>query len=97
MIGYGPQVNVLEKVATLAKEQLNVRCEVIDLKTLLPWDKETVINVSIHLTDIQCGSRRGNNNGALLCRITGYINKPYLYLYLKGRKHGEGSLNLGKT
>ncbi|XP_052066027.1 2-oxoisovalerate dehydrogenase subunit beta, mitochondrial-like [Mytilus californianus] len=43
LIGYGPQIHVLEKVATMAKEQLKVQCEVIDLKTLIPWDKKTVM------------------------------------------------------
>lgn len=47
LLGWGTQVNVLKEVASLAKEQLNVNCEVIDLLTILPWDVETVCNVSI--------------------------------------------------
>lgn len=45
LVGYGTQVHVLREVATLAQEKLNVSCEVIDLRTILPWDEETVINV----------------------------------------------------
>lgn len=28
----------------MANEQLNISCELIDLQTLLPFDKETIIN-----------------------------------------------------
>lgn len=33
------------QVADLAKKELNVDCEVIDLVTILPWDRETIANV----------------------------------------------------
>ncbi|XP_974707.1 2-oxoisovalerate dehydrogenase subunit beta, mitochondrial isoform X1 [Tribolium castaneum] len=42
LIGWGTQVHVLLEVAQLAKKQLNVSCEVIDLVSILPWDKSTV-------------------------------------------------------
>ena len=38
MVGYGTQVHVLKEVATLALEILNISCEVIDLRTILPYD-----------------------------------------------------------
>ena len=44
LLAWGTQVHVLKEVCQLAQEQLNVSCELIDLQTLLPWDKETVIN-----------------------------------------------------
>lgn len=34
------QVHVLSEAAKQAKEELGVDCEVIDLKTILPWDTE---------------------------------------------------------
>lgn len=43
LIGWGTQVHVLREVAEMAEEQLGVTCELIDLRTILPWDKETVI------------------------------------------------------
>lgn len=52
LIGWGTQVHVLNEVAEMAKKELNVDCEVIDLVSILPWDKETVCNVS-HLNEIQ--------------------------------------------
>ncbi|XP_052811632.1 2-oxoisovalerate dehydrogenase subunit beta, mitochondrial-like [Mya arenaria] len=44
LLGYGTQVHVLIEVATMAKEQLGVSCEVIDLRTILPYDIETICN-----------------------------------------------------
>jgi hypothetical protein len=35
----------LREVCQLAKDQLNVSCELIDLVTILPWDKETIAQV----------------------------------------------------
>lgn len=46
LIGWGTQVHVLREVAEMAKEQLKVKCELIDLVSILPWDRETVCNVS---------------------------------------------------
>ena len=44
LIGWGTQVHVLREVADLAQEKLGVSCEVIDMVSILPWDKETVFN-----------------------------------------------------
>ncbi|KAB0800728.1 hypothetical protein PPYR_06467 [Photinus pyralis] len=42
LIGWGTQVHVLMEVAELAKTKFNVDCEVIDLVSILPWDKDAV-------------------------------------------------------
>ncbi|KAL3881819.1 hypothetical protein ACJMK2_028211 [Sinanodonta woodiana] len=42
LVGYGTQVHVLREVANMAQERLNVSCEVIDLRTILPYDFETI-------------------------------------------------------
>ncbi|KAK4881331.1 hypothetical protein RN001_004650 [Aquatica leii] len=42
LIGWGTQVHVLMEVAQLAKSKFNVDCEVIDLVSILPWDKDTI-------------------------------------------------------
>jgi 2-oxoisovalerate dehydrogenase E1 component beta subunit len=44
LIGYGTQIQVLKQVQLLAKEELDVNCEIIDLRTILPWDVTTVVN-----------------------------------------------------
>ena len=43
LLGWGAQMIQLNKAAELAAEQ-GISCEVIDLCTLLPWDRETVAN-----------------------------------------------------
>lgn len=46
LVAWGTQVHVLLEVANMAKEQFGVNCEVIDLVSILPWDRDTVCNVS---------------------------------------------------
>ncbi|XP_020630845.1 2-oxoisovalerate dehydrogenase subunit beta, mitochondrial-like [Orbicella faveolata] len=43
LVGWGTQIHVLRDVCKMAKDQLGVNCELIDLRTILPWDEETVI------------------------------------------------------
>lgn len=42
LIGWGTQVHVLREVAQLCEEKLGVSCEVIDLVSILPWDRDTI-------------------------------------------------------
>ncbi|XP_070407879.1 2-oxoisovalerate dehydrogenase subunit beta, mitochondrial isoform X2 [Nothobranchius furzeri] len=42
LIAWGTQIHVMSEVASMAQEKLGVSCEVIDLRTILPWDIETV-------------------------------------------------------
>ncbi|KAG2468237.1 ODBB dehydrogenase, partial [Polypterus senegalus] len=45
LVAWGTQVHVLKEVANMAQEKLGVSCEIIDLKTILPWDIDTVCKV----------------------------------------------------
>ena len=47
VLGYGAQIQPLRQACIVAKEQLGVSCELIDLRTIVPWDEETVIKVSV--------------------------------------------------
>jgi len=42
IVGWGAQMQVLKKTVKIAEEK-GISCELIDLRTLLPWDKETVL------------------------------------------------------
>jgi len=42
LVGWGAQMRVLEEAAEMARANDGVSVELIDLKTLLPWDTETV-------------------------------------------------------
>ena len=48
LVGYGAQVQVLREVCDMASDQLGVSCELIDLRTIMPWDLETVAQVNIN-------------------------------------------------
>ena len=45
VVGYGAQIQPLRKACTMAWDQLGVSCELIDLRTLQPWDVDTVADV----------------------------------------------------
>lgn len=47
LVGYGAQIQVLRKALAMAKEELGVSCELIDLRTIIPWDVDTVVQVKI--------------------------------------------------
>lgn len=42
LVGWGQQVLVLQAAAEQLEAQDGIRCEVIDLRTLVPWDADTV-------------------------------------------------------
>eukprot|EP00040_Diaphanoeca_grandis_P003955 m.26495 g.26495 ORF g.26495 m.26495 type:complete len:387 (-) comp15427_c0_seq1:97-1257(-) len=43
LIGWGSQLQILRAAADMATAQHGVSCELIDLRTIMPWDQETVI------------------------------------------------------
>lgn len=44
LIGWGAQTRVLQSAAKMAEEELKIKCEVIDLRTVYPWDRKTVVD-----------------------------------------------------
>merc|ERR1712024_387495 len=44
LLSWGTQVHVMKEAAQIAQERLGVSCEVIDLVSILPWDKEAICN-----------------------------------------------------
>lgn len=63
LVGWGAQLRILEQAADMAKERDNIDCEIIDLRTLAPWDYPTVAEsvrktgrlVISHEAPITCG------------------------------------------
>lgn len=43
IVGWGAQMIVLEEAARMAHAEFGYSCELIDLRTLLPWDVDTVV------------------------------------------------------
>lgn len=62
LVAYGLQMRHARMAATMA-EELDISVEIIDLRTILPWDEETVINsikktgkcIVTHEAPITCG------------------------------------------
>ena len=50
VVGYGTQIYVLEKAIEMVKQKLgaDISCELIDLRTILPWDVDLVVNASFN-------------------------------------------------
>lgn len=44
VVGWGRQLTILEKACDLAFQKHQIECELIDLRTLIPWDSDTVEN-----------------------------------------------------
>jgi 2-oxoisovalerate dehydrogenase E1 component beta subunit len=42
VVGWGAQMRVLQKACDEAAKE-GISCELIDLRTILPWDKETIV------------------------------------------------------
>lgn len=42
LVAWGTQLHILHEVCDMAEDKLGVSCELIDLRTILPWDQETV-------------------------------------------------------
>lgn len=45
IVGWGTQLYVLEKAIAQVENGASVSCELIDLRSILPWDRETVLQV----------------------------------------------------
>ena len=41
LVGWGAQIHVIKKACNLA-EEAGISCELIDLRTILPWDVDTI-------------------------------------------------------
>jgi len=63
IIAWGTQVHVVKETADIAEAELGVSVEVIDLVSVLPWDRKTIINsvvktgrcIVTHEAPITCG------------------------------------------
>lgn len=42
VVGWGGQIRVLERACAVAEEEYGVSCELVDLQTIVPWDKERI-------------------------------------------------------
>jgi len=80
MVGYGTQIHVLREVADMAHSELGVSCEVIDLRSILPWDYNTVCE-SVCKTGRALVSHESPVTGGFAAEISATIQKEcFLHL-----------------
>jgi len=79
LVGWGAQMEVISKAAELAEEQ-GISCEVIDLRSLLPWDVDTVAE-SVFKTGRMIVSHEAPLTGGFAGEIAATIQERcFLYL-----------------
>jgi len=79
LVGWGAQMEVISKAAELAEEQ-GIACEVIDLRSLLPWDVDTVAE-SVFKTGRMIVSHEAPLTGGFAGEIAATIQERcFLYL-----------------
>ncbi|XP_071454190.1 2-oxoisovalerate dehydrogenase subunit beta, mitochondrial [Hetaerina americana] len=80
LIGWGTQVHVLLEVAALAQEQHSISCEVIDLVSILPFDKNT-ISESVKKTGRLIIAHEAPLTGGFGAELAAFIQEEcFLYL-----------------
>jgi 2-oxoisovalerate dehydrogenase E1 component beta subunit len=79
VIGWGSQVYVLEKACAMAAE-VGIDCELIDLRSILPWDVDTVVK-SVQKTGRCLVSHEAPLTGGFGAEVAATIQeKCFLYL-----------------
>jgi 2-oxoisovalerate dehydrogenase E1 component beta subunit len=70
-------MNVLKEAVNLAEKELNISCELIDLRTLLPWDSDAVIQ-SVKKTGRCVISHEAPKTGGFAAEIAATIQEKCL-------------------
>jgi 2-oxoisovalerate dehydrogenase E1 component beta subunit len=78
LVGWGNQVNILKEASRLAKEQNNVSCEIIDLQTIIPWDKYSVMK-SVKKTGRLLIAHEAPKTAGFAAEIASQIQEECLY------------------
>lgn len=78
LVGWGAQVNVLREASKLAKSQNNISCEVIDLQTILPWDRQAIIQ-SVKKTGRLLIAHEAPKTGGFAAEIAAEIQEECIY------------------
>ena len=74
IVGWGTQLQVLRQAIELAESKLDVSCELIDLRTIIPWDVET-IEKSVKKTGRLLISHEAPLTGGFAAEIASTIQK----------------------
>lgn len=80
VVGWGSQMYVLAQACKMAQEKDGISCELIDLRTVLPWDAETITN-SVKKTGRLVVAHEAPVTGGFGAEIAAHIQEEcFLYL-----------------
>lgn len=74
LVGYGTQLYHMQVAADLAQEKLGASCEIIDLRTVAPWDRETVVN-SVKKTGRCLVSHEANRTNGIAAEVAAEVQQ----------------------
>jgi 2-oxoisovalerate dehydrogenase E1 component beta subunit len=74
IVGWGAQIYVLEQAIKIAEEQKKISCELIDLRTIMPWDVKT-IETSVNKTGRLIISHEAPLTGGFAAEIASTIQE----------------------
>mgnify|MGYP006319897001 CR=1 FL=1 len=78
LIGWGAQITVLKEASRLAKEKNNVSCEIIDLQTIMPWDKKAIVK-SVQKTGRLIIAHEAPKTAGFAAEIAAQIQEECIY------------------
>jgi len=74
VVGWGAQIHVLSEACKRAKEEAGISCELIDLRTLLPWDVD-IVEQSVRKTGRLVVSHEAPKTGGFAAEISSTIQE----------------------
>lgn len=74
VVGWGAQMGVLQKAVDKAEAELGISCELIDLRTILPWDADAVCE-SVRKTGRLIVSHEAPKTGGFAAEISATVQE----------------------
>jgi 2-oxoisovalerate dehydrogenase E1 component beta subunit len=74
VVGWGTQIYVLEQAIGIVEKQMDISCELIDLRTIIPWDLKT-IETSVNKTGRLVISHEAPLTGGFAAEIASTIHE----------------------
>mmetsp|Transcript_5730 Transcript_5730/g.11372 ORF Transcript_5730/g.11372 Transcript_5730/m.11372 type:complete len:158 (-) Transcript_5730:178-651(-) len=78
IVGWGAQLQILAKAADMAMEKDGISCEIIDLRTLTPWDEDAVCR-SVEKTGRLVISHEAPQHGGFGAEISSTVQEKCFY------------------
>lgn len=77
-VGWGAQIKALKEASKMAKEKKNISCEIIDLQSILPWDKQAIVS-SVKKTGRLLIAHEAPKTGGFAAEIAAEIQVECIY------------------